>query len=204
MIKITRISEDDAAVTRLRVEGRITHKTTAELVGACDARVDAETPLLLDLAGVSFVDADGMRALDEVDAHGVTIVGASSFVRAILHARAAPDRSAGMPDEPAGFEALVRRHGPALLALARRLVDGEDDARDVVRDAFAEAAHGFERPPADRREVERLRRLLVEAAVTRLRRLHGSPGDASATLLPAFDANGRWVTPPARSARSLR
>lgn len=45
---------------------------------------------------------------------------------------------AGEGDEQA-FETLVRRHGPVLLSLARRLLGGRGDAEDAVQEAFVSA-----------------------------------------------------------------
>ena len=41
--------------------------------------------------------------------------------------------------DPHSYEALVRRYTGRLLAVARRLVGNEDDARDCVQEAFLQA-----------------------------------------------------------------
>ncbi|MBM9504579.1 RNA polymerase sigma factor [Streptomyces sp. KK5PA1] len=56
---------------------------------------------------------------------------------------------AGEGDEEA-FEVLVRRHGPELLRLARRLLGGDGDAEDAVQEAFVSA---WRRLPEFRRDA---------------------------------------------------
>jgi len=47
-------------------------------------------------------------------------------------------------DQPAeSFEALVRRHGPAIYRMAYRMTGSEVDAEDLTQDAFLEALRAF-------------------------------------------------------------
>src|SRR5688572_1590362 len=45
--------------------------------------------------------------------------------------------------EEAAYEELVRRYGGRMLAVARRFLPVEDDARDAVQDAFLSAFRGI-------------------------------------------------------------
>ena len=53
--------------------------------------------------------------------------------------------------DEAAFEQVVRAYGGRLLAVARRIVGSEEDARDVVQDAFMNA---FQEPRSIRRQRE--------------------------------------------------
>ena len=45
--------------------------------------------------------------------------------------------------EDKAYEELVRRYSPRLLAVARRFLRNEEDARDAVQDAFVSAFRGI-------------------------------------------------------------
>ena len=47
--------------------------------------------------------------------------------------------------DEAAFEQVVRQYGGRLLAVARRIVSTEEDARDVVQDAFMNAFRSLDR-----------------------------------------------------------
>jgi RNA polymerase sigma-70 factor (ECF subfamily) len=46
--------------------------------------------------------------------------------------------------ESSAFEVLVRTHAPRMLAVARRLLGDEDEARDAVQEAFLSAFRGLD------------------------------------------------------------
>ena len=64
--------------------------------------------------------------------------GAASGGTGALTSDAALARSAAMGDRDA-FEAIVRRHGPAMFRFARRTLGDDGDAQEVVQDAFVAA-----------------------------------------------------------------
>jgi RNA polymerase sigma-70 factor (ECF subfamily) len=94
------------------------------------------------------------------------------------------------------FEALVRREGPRLLAVARRLLRSEDDARDAVQDAFVSALRslpGF----SGRCQVSTwLHRITVNAALMKLRTRRRKPEDPIEDLLPRFLEDGHHARHP--------
>jgi RNA polymerase sigma-70 factor, ECF subfamily len=94
------------------------------------------------------------------------------------------------------FEELVRREAPRLLAVTRRILRDEADARDAVQDAFANAFRGFGSFEARASLSTWLHRLAVNAALTRLRTRRRTPEEPIETLLPAFQEDGHHATPP--------
>ena len=79
MLRMTRLSRGDAAV--LLLEGKLTDPWTEEL------RLEIATGgrvARLDLSGLSFVDPRGAELLHELERSGVSLVGASAFVRGLL------------------------------------------------------------------------------------------------------------------------
>jgi RNA polymerase sigma-70 factor, ECF subfamily len=94
------------------------------------------------------------------------------------------------------FEELVRRDGPRLLAVTRRILRNEADARDAVQDAFASAFRSFGSFEARASVSTWLHRLAVNAALMRLRARRRTPEEPIETLLPAFQEDGHHATPP--------
>ena len=95
--------------------------------------------------------------------------------------------------EPASFERLVREHGGAMLAVARRYLRGEDDARDVVQDALLAAFRGIAGFAADAKLSTWLHRIVVNCALMRLRSRRRRPEESLDDLLPAFDERGAFA-----------
>jgi len=86
--------------------------------------------------------------------------------------------------DDAGYERLVREHGGAMLAVARRYLRGEDDARDVVQEALLSAFRGIASFDADAKLSTWLHRIVVNCAMDALRSRHsrraertGDPAD---------------------------
>lgn len=98
--------------------------------------------------------------------------------------------------EEAAFERLVRRHGPRLLAVARRLLGDEEDARDAVQEAFLAAFRGIDRFAGASQLSTWLHRVVVNAALVRLRRRRRRPEEPIEDLLPAFRPDGHQVDHP--------
>jgi RNA polymerase sigma-70 factor (ECF subfamily) len=104
--------------------------------------------------------------------------------------------------EPAAFETLVREHGGRLLGVARRLLRNEEDARDAVQDAFLSAFRSLESFEAGSRLSTWLHRIVVNAALMKLRTRRRKPEDAIEDLLPTFldDGHRRDPGPPWKEA----
>jgi RNA polymerase sigma-70 factor, ECF subfamily len=93
-------------------------------------------------------------------------------------------------DEDA-FETMIRENAPALLRVARRFFSNEQDARDVVQQAFVsvtKAIAGFEHHS---RLSTWLYRIVVNEALLELRRRRRHPEVSIEELLPSFDLNGK-------------
>ena len=92
------------------------------------------------------------------------------------------------------YREMVHRHGGRMLAVARRLLRCEDDARD----AFQEACLNAFRSIRDFREGSQLstwlHRIVVNAALMRLRAAGRRPEVSLEPLLPAFDGTGHHTT----------
>ncbi len=101
------------------------------------------------------------------------------------------------------YERLVRAYGGRMLAAARRLVRNEDDARDCVQDAFLQAFRniaGFE----GRASLGTwLHRIVVNAALAKIRARERRPEESLEALLPRFDPDGSRLDPEPEPAQPL-
>jgi ABC-type transporter Mla MlaB component len=79
MLRITAI-ESRTSGTALRLEGRLAGPWVHELARACEAALDGNGSLSLDLEGTSFVDAGGVALLGRLRERRVTVVNCSPFV----------------------------------------------------------------------------------------------------------------------------
>lgn len=84
-LKLSR-EDRDSRSTVLRLEGRLTERELGELGATCQGCLDEGRQLVLDLAGVRFVDGPGARALVALRRRRVGLRGASGFVEALLQA----------------------------------------------------------------------------------------------------------------------
>lgn len=92
--------------------------------------------------------------------------------------------------EEAAFEMLVRANTGRLLAVARRLLPTEEDARDVVQEAFLSAFRSLPGFAGGSKLSTWLHRIVVNAALMRLRTRRRRPEESLDTLLPAFLVDG--------------
>lgn len=97
--------------------------------------------------------------------------------------------------DEAGFEMLVRRHGGAMLAVARRLVRNEEDARDVVQEAFLQAFRATGDFRAAAKLSTWLHRIVVNTALMRMRGASRRPEGFIDDVLPSFDTTGHHCDP---------
>lgn len=93
------------------------------------------------------------------------------------------------------YEELVRQNTGRLLAVTRRLLGNDEDARDAVQDAFISAFRALDRFEGNARLSTWLHRIAVNAALMKLRSRRNHPEESIEDLLPVFDQNGFHVTP---------
>lgn len=99
--------------------------------------------------------------------------------------------------EEAAFEQLVRDQGPRLLTVARRMLRNEEDAREAVQEAFLSAFRGIDRFQEQSRLSTWLHRIVINAALMRIRRRDRGEEKAITDFLPRFDEEGHTLEPEA-------
>ena len=93
--------------------------------------------------------------------------------------------------DPEAFETLVRTYTPRLLSVARRMLGGnEEDARDVVQDAMLSAFRSIDRFEGTARVSTWLHRIVVNAALMKIRTRRRKPEESLEPLLPTFKEEG--------------
>jgi len=95
------------------------------------------------------------------------------------------------------FATLVHQHAGHMLATARRLLRSEDDARDAVQEAFVSAARSIGSFAGGSKLSTWLHRIVVNAALMRLRSQRRRAEEPIDDLLPRFDAEGHHLAAPA-------
>ena len=209
MMRVTRIAAGEGGDT-LRVEGRLTHETAEELRLACEAILTEQRSLQLDVSGLQFVDPTGVALLHGLERHGTRLGGCSGFINELLRDReqatAAP-RAVSTPDpagdaalverlrsgDPQAFEVLVREYSGCMLATARRFVGRDEEARDVLQEACLAAFRAIDTFAGAARLSTWLHRIVINAALMRLRRRRRRREESIESLLPRFDEGGRWA-----------
>lgn len=93
------------------------------------------------------------------------------------------------------YEKLVRENSGRLLAVARRMLRSEEDARDAVQEAFLQAFRGIEGFDGTARLSTWLYRIVVNASLMRLRTRRRKPERSIDELLPSFYEDGHRVDP---------
>jgi anti-anti-sigma regulatory factor len=84
MLKITMMEENGTTVV-LKLEGKVTEQWAALLDSECRAFLRNHKTLVLDCAGVNFLDARGVDVLKNLPSNEVTLIGAPGFVTELLH-----------------------------------------------------------------------------------------------------------------------
>jgi RNA polymerase sigma-70 factor (ECF subfamily) len=97
--------------------------------------------------------------------------------------------------ENAAYEELVRLYGGRLLAVARRFLRSEDDARDAVQEAFLSSFRSIGRFEGNARLSTWLHRIVVNAALMKLRTRRRKPEQSIEELLPGFLEDGQLERP---------
>ncbi|HUE29515.1 MAG TPA: sigma-70 family RNA polymerase sigma factor, partial [Verrucomicrobiae bacterium] len=95
------------------------------------------------------------------------------------------------------FTSLVHQHAGRMLATARRLLRSEDDAREAVQEAFVSAARSIDGFAGGSQLSTWLHRIVVNAALMKLRSRRRRAEEPIDDLLPRFDAEGYHAAAPA-------
>jgi RNA polymerase sigma-70 factor (ECF subfamily) len=98
--------------------------------------------------------------------------------------------------DEAAYAELVRATTPRLLATARRMLDDDDAARDVIQNAFASAWRALPRFHGESKLSTWLHRIVVNATLMHLRAKKRRPEESIESLLPSFHDDGRWLEVP--------
>jgi RNA polymerase sigma-70 factor (ECF subfamily) len=93
------------------------------------------------------------------------------------------------------FETMVRNYGGRMLAVARRMLGNEEDAQDVLQDAFLSAFKAIHQFESHSKLGTWLHRIVANAALMKLRtqRRHGEIRIDD--LLPKFLSDGHQAEP---------
>lgn len=217
-MRITEISRSESVV-RFRLEGRLTDLTSQEMRATVHPCLATGYSVLLDLADVTFADRAGIESLLALRALGVVLTACSGFLVEMLRGDVAgerrPERATGDASDAdesflarlrggdeAAFAALVERNTGRMLAAAKRLLRNEDEARDAVQDAFMAAFKSIAAFNGEAKLSTWLHRIVINAALMRLRSRRHRAEQSIDDLLPRFDDAGRWAEEPGRVAAS--
>jgi len=94
-------------------------------------------------------------------------------------------------------ERLVQENTGRLLAVARRYLRQEEDARDAVQEAFVAAFRSIARFEGTSSLSTWLHRIVINCCLMKLRSGRRRPETSIEELLPAFDETGHRVLDPA-------
>ena len=97
--------------------------------------------------------------------------------------------------EELAFETLVRDYGGRLLAVARRFLRNEEDARDALQDAFLSAFRSIHRFEENSRLSTWLHRILINSCLMKLRTRRRKAEEPIEEFLPKFKEDGHQLQP---------
>ena len=89
------------------------------------------------------------------------------------------------------YERLVVEQGGRLLAVARRFLRNEEDARDCLQECFVQAFRALPRFEGHSKLSTWLHRIVVNAALMKLRSRRARPEEPIEPLLPSFQEDGQ-------------
>ena len=92
--------------------------------------------------------------------------------------------------DEAAYEVMVRTYGGRMLAVARGLLRNEEDARDCVQSAYVSAFTGLKSFKGGCQLSTWLHRIVVNAALMKLRTKRRKPEEAIEPLLPTYLDDG--------------
>jgi RNA polymerase sigma-70 factor (ECF subfamily) len=92
--------------------------------------------------------------------------------------------------DDAAYEEAVRVYSSRLLAITRRIIGNDEEARDALQDTFLSAFRSIARFEGDSRLSTWLHRIAVNAALMRVRTRKRKPERSIEELLPAYREDG--------------
>ena len=92
--------------------------------------------------------------------------------------------------DEAAYEAMIRTHGGRMLAVARGLLRNEEDARDCVQSAYVSAFTGLKSFKGGCQLSTWLHRIVVNAALMKLRTRRRKPEESIEPMLPTYLDDG--------------
>jgi RNA polymerase sigma-70 factor (ECF subfamily) len=92
--------------------------------------------------------------------------------------------------DEAAYEALVRSYSGRLMAVTRRILGSEEDAREAVQEAFIAAFRNLAGFEGGARLSTWLHRIAVNAALMKLRSRKRRPEESIEPLLPVYQDDG--------------
>ena len=104
--------------------------------------------------------------------------------------------------DPGAFEIMVRTMGGRLLSVARRMLRDEEAARDAVQDAFLSAFRSLDGFDGQAQLSTWLHRIVVNAALMKIRTRQRRPEQPLEPLLPTFADDGHHAEPVASWSES--
>jgi len=175
---------------------------------ACETVLIEQGALQLDVSGLQFVDPSGVSLLRDLSRRRARLGRCSGFLTELLREREPSPAQPTPPSDgdgalverlragdPDAFERLVRQYCGRMLAAARRLVGTEDDARDAVQEAFLAAFRAIDTFAGAARLSTWLHRIVLNAALMKLRSRRRRREEPIDDLLPRFDEDGYWAEP---------
>ena len=93
-------------------------------------------------------------------------------------------------DDATAYEEVVRRFGPRMLSVARRLLGQEHDVQDALQEAFLSAFKSIGKFQGNSALGTWLHRITVNAALMKLRTKRRHPETAIDDLLPKYNEDG--------------
>jgi RNA polymerase sigma-70 factor (ECF subfamily) len=214
MMRITELSRSESVV-RFRFEGRLTNTSSGEVDAALQPCLTAGLMPLVDLAGVTFADAAAVTHLLELRGQGALLSACSGFLSEMLRSEPAGVLHTEVPGqavdeaqllerlragEDVAFAELIAAYGGRLLAVAQRMLRNEDDARDALQDAMLSAFRGLGSFNGGSKLSTWLHRIVVNAALMRIRSRRQRAEQPIDELLPRFAADGHWADELGRPA----
>ena len=105
--------------------------------------------------------------------------------------------------DPTCAETLVGTHAAPMLAVARRLLRDEEDARDCVQDALVRALQNIASFEGRASLKTWLHRIVVNCALMHLRKRESQAEQSLDELMPKFDQDGYLIGPTGMADTSI-